>query len=369
MRQPHPVTVLIAGGGIAGAAAACLLGPEAMLVEREAGAHDKICGEFVSYEAQHYLSRLGVDVAALGGAPIDAVRLVYRSQVARAPLPFRGYGLSRRALDAAVLDRATHAGAQVLRGHAVRSILPGGLDVVGQGKLKADAVFLATGKHDLRGTRRALAQPPEDLVGLKMYFRLHPSQAAALNAHVELLLFQGGYAGLQLIEGGIANLCLLVRRGRFAAAGGGWPGLQDALERDCPHLQDRLHGAVPLLDRPLSIFRVPYGYVHQSTSNDPPNLYRLGDQVGVIPSFSGDGVSIALHSAFSASNALRHGTAASHHHAMRRDLSGQVARAGLLLRVGRLAPGLAVQAARAWPGALRWIAAMTRVPARALLDT
>jgi len=360
------VSVLIAGGGVAGAAAACLLGPEATLIEREAGAHDKICGEFVSYEAQHYLAQLGVDVAALGGSPIDAVRLVHGDRLARAPLPFRGYGLSRRVLDAAVLGRAVKAGAQVVRGHAVRGVLRCGLEVAGQGKLPADAVFLATGKHDLRGVRRIPAQPPEDLVGLKMYFRLRPDQAATLAGHVELLLFRGGYAGLQLIEGGSANLCLLVRRSRFTAAGGGWPGLQDALERDCPHLQSRLRGALPLLDRPLSIFRVPYGYVHQPTPDDLPGLFRLGDQVGVIPSFSGDGVSIALHSAFGAVNALRRGNAAGHHRAMRRDLSGQIARAGMLLRAGRLAPGLAVQAARAWPGALRWIATMTRVPAGAL---
>ena len=339
-----------------------------MLIEREAGAHDKICGEFVSYEAQHYLGQLGVDVAALGGAPIDAVRLVHRNRVARASLPFRGYGLSRRVLDAAVLDRAAQAGAQVLRGYAVRGVSPGGLDVAGQGRLPADAVLLATGKHDLRGVRRVLAHPPEDLVGAKMYFRLHPNQAAALAGHVELLLFRGGYAGLQLIEGGVANLCLLIRQDRFTAAGGDWSGLQDALERDCPHLRSRLRGAAPLMDRPLSIFRVPYGYVHQPAPDDLPGMFRLGDQVGVIPSFSGDGVSIALHSAFSAVQALRHGTAAAHHRAMRRDLSAQIARAGLLLRAGRLAPGLAVQAARAWPGALRWIATMTRVPTGALLD-
>ena len=358
--------VLIAGGGVAGAAAACLLGPEATLIEREAGAHDKICGEFVSTEAQQYLLRLGVDPAALGGAPIDAVRLVHRGRVARAPLPFRGYGLSRRVLDSALLDRAAQAGAGVLRGHAVRAVLPAGLEVVGQGRLPADAVLLATGKHDLRGVRRVPARPPEDLVGLKMYLRLAPAQAAALAGHVEVVLFRGGYAGLQLIEGAAANLCLLVRRDRFAAAGGDWAGLQDGLERECAHLRTRLAGAAPLLDRPLSIFRVPYGYVHRPGPDDPPGLFRLGDQVGVIPSFTGDGVSIALHSAFAAVGALQ-GDAAAYHRRMRLDLSGQIGRASVLLRAGRLAPGLAVGAARAWPGALRWIAAMTRVPAGALL--
>lgn len=362
------MTVLIAGGGVAGAAAACLLGPRALLVEREAAAHDKICGEFISVEAQGYLRRLGLNLPALGAAPIHSVRLVHRDRLAAAPLPFRGYGLSRRVLDAALLDLAARRGAQVLRGHAVRGVLRGGLDIAGQGAILGRAVLLATGKHDLRGIRRQPARPPEDLVGLKMYFHLAPNQSAGLAGHVELLLLRGGYAGLQLVEGGVANLCLLIRRARFAAAGSGWAGLQDALERDAPHLRRRLAGSVALLDRPLSIFRVPYGYVHQPAPKDLPNLFRLGDQAGVIPSFTGDGVSIALHTAFAAVAALPGGDAGAYHQAMRHDLAAQITRASLLLQAGRLAPGLTVRAAQAWPGALRWIAQTTRVPTAALIE-
>ena len=362
------MTVLIAGGGVAGAAAACLLGPDALLIEREAAGHDKICGEFISAEAVGYLARLGLDPAALGAAPITHVRLVHGGRMAAAPLPFRGYGWSRRALDGALLDAAARRGARVLRGHAVRAVLPGGLDVAGQGRIGGRAVLLATGKHDLRGVRRRPARPPEDLVGLKMYFRLRADQTAELAGHVELLLFQGGYAGLQLIEGGAANLCLLIRQGHFSAAGSDWPGVQGALEREAPHLRGRLAGAVPLMDRPLSIFRVPYGYVHHPAPDDMPGLFRLGDQAAVIPSFTGDGVSIALHTAFAALAALPSGDACGHHAKLRRALSGQVARAGMLLRAGRAAPGLAVQAAQAWPGALRWIARMTRVPPGALIE-
>ena len=378
MRQPHQgvpheVTVLIAGGGVAGAAAACLLGPAALLIEREVAAHDKICGEFISTEAQGYLRRLGLDLPALGAAPIHSVRLVHRDRMAVARLPFLGYGLTRRVLDAALLDLAARRGAQVLRGHAVRGIGAAGLDVAsldvaGHGSIPGSAVFLATGKHDVRGARRQPGRPPEDLVGLKMYLRLAPGQQADLAGHVELLLLSGGYAGLQLVEGGAANLCLLIRRGRFTAAGSSWPGLQDMLERDAPHLRRRLAGAATLLDRPLSIFRVPYGYVHRPAPGDMRALFRLGDQAGVIASFTGDGMSIALHTAFAAVAALPGGDAGAYHRNLRHDLSAQITRASLLLRAGRLAPSLAVLAAWTWPGALRWIAQLTRVPAAALIE-
>ncbi len=359
---------LIAGGGVAGGAVACLLGPDALLIERERAAHDKICGEFISHEAQSYLARLGVDPLALAAARIDAVRLVHGDRIAQAALPFRGLGLSRRTLDAALLANAEAAGATMLRGHAIRSASAEGLEVEGRGRIAAPVIFLATGKHDLRGARRQLDETPEDLVGLKMYFELTAVQQAELSGFVEMLLFSGGYAGLQLIEGGVANLCLLIGRAQFRAAGGDWPGVRHYLERACPHLARRLAGATEVLDRPLSTFRVPYGYVHAPGPADWPGLFRLGDQMGVIPSFCGDGISIALHSAFAAVSAYRGEGTASYHPRMRRELMGQIGRAAWLYRAGRAHPKLAVAAARAWPGALRWIARLTRVPPWALAD-
>lgn len=359
---------LIAGGGVAGAAVACLLGEDALLIDRERAAHDKICGEFISHEAQSYLARLGIHPVALGAAPIDAVRLVHGGRVAEAVLPFRGLGLTRRTLDEALLTQAAAGGATLLRGHAVRSVSAAGLDVEGHGRLAGPATFVATGKHDLRGARRQPSQAPEDLVGLKMYFALHPAQRAELEGHVEVLLFRAGYAGLQMVEGGMANLCMLISRASFAAAGGTWHGVRHALQRECPHLDRRLSGATEALDRPLSIFRVPYGHLHRPGADDWPGLFRLGDQMGVIPSFCGDGVSIALHSAFAAV-AAHHGAGEVAYHArMRRDLASQIARAGWLDRAGRAQPGLAVAAARLWPGALRWIARLTRVPPWAMAD-
>ena len=360
------MSIVIIGGGVAGAAAACLLGPSALVLERETGTHDKICGEFLSHEAQRYLARLGMDLAALGAAPIHAIRLIHGRHRATARLPFTAAGLSRRTLDAALLARAEALGAEVRRGSLVRGLMDGTVELDGAGRISASTVFLATGKHELRGTRRNPPTPPEELVGLKMYFTLSPAEAADLAGHVEVVLFQGGYAGLQMVEGGTANLCLLMRRERFEAVGRSWPGVQDALERECPHLRGRLQGAIPLLGRPLTIFRVPYGYVHAPGPHDVPGVFRLGDQACVIPSFSGDGVSIALHTAFAAVAACRAGSARDYHAHIRGDVAGQIGRASMLYRAARASPGLMVAAARLWPGALPWAARLTRIPGWAL---
>jgi flavin-dependent dehydrogenase len=56
----------------------------------------------------------------------------------------------------------------------------------------------------------------------------------------------------------------------------------------------RLAGAEPLLAKPIAITHIPYGYIRRTTEN---GLYCIGDQAAVIPSFTGDGISIALHTA------------------------------------------------------------------------
>ncbi len=84
----------------------------------------------------------------------------------------------------------------------------------------------------------------------------------ALRHHVELILFSGGYAGLQLVEADRAVLCVLLPAARLRAVGGRWDGLLDWLTGECPHLRERLTGAAALLDRPLAVAGLPYGYLH-----------------------------------------------------------------------------------------------------------
>ena len=116
---------VIIGGGLAGGAAAARLarlGAHPLLLERESVAHHKICGEFLSSEASAHLAALGFDVARLGGAPIDRVRLHAGHRSAEARLPFTATGLTRRTLDWALLAHAESLGAEVRRGAAVRHI-------------------------------------------------------------------------------------------------------------------------------------------------------------------------------------------------------------------------------------------------------
>ncbi|MDE8346106.1 MAG: tryptophan 7-halogenase [Acidocella sp.] len=370
--------ILIAGGGLAGSAAAIALaraGRKVTLIEREAAPAHKICGEFLSIEAQSYLAETGLDLAALGAAPITHVRFVRGGSSTVAKLPFQGLSLTRKTLDEALLNAAAQAGVDVRRGHAVRHISAAGgaLSVAmdGGARLSPQILLLASGKHEIRGAAR-LARPGT-LVGFKTYFNLRPEAIAALASHVELIIFSGGfYAGLQMVEGGLANLCLLVPTALLARVGGKFPALLAHLQSLSPHLAGRLAGATDHLSVPLSIARVPYGFVYRPDAQDPPGLFRLGDQAAVIPSFSGDGMAIALHSAARAAEAVLAGRPApAYHQQLRADVAAQIKR-GMVIQnlcarplINAVLPGLV----RLVPAILPLAASLTRVPAAARLYT
>ena len=359
--------VLVIGGGVAGAAVAAHLaqaGRSVLLIERRDGPHHKVCGEFVSGEAALYLDDLAVDLAALGAVRMRRVRLGTRRNVATAPLPFPAWSVSRRVLDEAVLAAAAERGAIIRHGHGVRALAPHGRSWIAtlddSDTIAAAEVFLATGKHDLRGWKRP-SGAQDDLIAFKLHWRLAPDAMAALGAGVELTLFPGGYAGLEPVEGGIANLCLVVRQRHFAALGRRWEALLAALCAASPLLAQRLDGAMPCWSRPLAIASIPYGYVALETNG----MWRLGDQAAVIPSFSGDGIAIALHSARLAADIfLAGGTAAEFQARLARDVAGQVRGATRLSRLLVHPPAQAIAgvAARLVPDLVAGIARVTRIP-------
>jgi hypothetical protein len=201
-----------------------------------------------------------------------------------------------------------------------------------------------------------------------MHLRLSQAQSASLAGYVELTLFRGGYAGLEPVEGGLANLCLLVRRSRYAELGHQWERLLDAIASDCPSFGDRLAGAKACWDRPLAIASIPYGYVRGKSDG----VWHLGDQAAVIPSFAGDGMSIALHSARVATAYFIEGfTAAAYQRRMVRDV-GLPVRCATLLSLMSVRPfgKMLIGWGAAWlPDLMSIVAAATRVPAAALRRT
>ena len=360
MMRP-PTQAVIIGGGLAGGAAAArlsMLGATPIVLEREDAPHDKICGEFLSVEASAHLVALGFDATRLAGARIDRVRLHAGHRQAEARLPFVATGLTRRSLDWALLDHAENLGAVVRRGVGVRHV-DGDTAITAEGAVDGRLV-LATGKHELRGQPRDPRGTIDDLIGFKQFFKATPALAAALAGTVAITAFDGGYAGLQRVEGGRLNLCLLVTRARFRDLGGNWPALFATLLEE-PGLA-LLGDAEALLAKPLTIAGVPYGYLAPQRPGDA--LYRIGDQAAVIPSFCGDGMAMALHGGRLAADMMVAGATPTGFRArLHADVARQVRLATRLQRFATSPAGrfALVAGLGAVPGALATLARWTRV--------
>lgn len=292
---------LIIGGGPAGSAAAIALarhGVHATIIERDREVRDAICGGFLSWRTLHALNALGV---APKGHSVGTLALFAGKRQARVSLPGGAMGLSRRSLDTLMRDAALAGGAGIAFA-TVREIGGNEVHLADGATLTNDAIFLASGKHDVRG----LPRPRGDIdptLGLRVRIAPHPRLSALVGGAIELHLFDRGYVGLVLQEDGSANLCLAVRKSRLGEAGGRPGGLLTEIGNATP-LGDRLAFADVMV--PDAIAAVPYGWRAETTT---PGVFRLGDQAAVVASLAGEGIGIAVASAVAAADAHARGGA------------------------------------------------------------
>ena len=294
--------VIIIGAGVAGSSLAARLaglGWDVVLLEREHFPRHKVCGGFLSPEAQVSLKNLGLyqTVAALSPAVIEQARLVSAKGITvAANLPGQGWGISRFALDAALARAAQQAGAELQTGLTVTAIKPHkhGFSVAFQSKeapaeLQTRAVIAACGRH----TRPDLPPPIKSkgrhvFLGLKCHYR-----NITMPPQVELFFFPGGYAGVAPIEDNLTNVCLLTTPAAFAKAGKDILTMIEQVSRWNPALERRLRGGHPLPETATAVAPVDTG----RTASPWAGVACVGDTAVMLPPLCGDGLAAALRSA------------------------------------------------------------------------
>jgi menaquinone-9 beta-reductase len=359
---------LILGAGPAGCAAAIALaeaGAAPVLLDRDAQVRDQLCGGFLSWRTAASLRELGTDPTSLGARTIETLALFAGNREVALALPAPAFGLSRGALDAALRRRAVSAGAR-LEIDSARGIE--GTTVLGRAReWRGGALFLATGKHDVRGLPRQ-RRWRDPALGVRLRLPPTPSRETLLAGRIELHLFVGGYAGIVMQEDGSANVCLAVRKSLLACSAGDPARLLEDLAEAHPAFARRL-GEDWRAGPTETIGAVPYGWIARDAS---PGLFRLGDQAAVIPSLAGEGISIALVSgAMAARHWLARGAqgAPSYQRELASRVAGPMRAAGAArsLAESRLGAAAGFAVARAVPAAVRWLMQASRIGPEARL--
>ncbi len=215
------IDVLVAGAGPAGVAAAVELrraGRDVVVVDKAEFPRDKCCGDGLTTLALRELEHLGFDPASVADFQVvdGAVLRAPSGHTFKVPLP-AGAGIyaavtPRLQLDAALVDLAVAAGADVHLGHAVKSAAVDGetatVGVEGLGDLVAGHVVAADGMWS--PTRKALALGSAGYLGEWHAFRQYVNGVTGAAADELIVWFDEdllpGYAWSFPLPDGRANV-------------------------------------------------------------------------------------------------------------------------------------------------------------------
>lgn len=334
---------IVIGAGPAGSTAAILLaraGWSVALVEKQRFPRRKVCGECIAASNLPLLQALGLGprIEADAGPELRWVALMRGDRTVAAALPgaahekYRwGRALGRETLDTMLLEQARACGADVLQPLSVGSIngcagnfrcelraiesqtilslrapvvidahgsweaLPyrhpdPGADALPSARLDQRADPLPSGRPG-----RRIARKSSDLFAFKANFR-NVSLAEGL---LPVLAFNGGYGGMVIADRGVATVACCIRRDRLDACRKASPGsrageiIETMLKRECLGVRVTLYAArregAWLASGPLDPGIRLGGH---------DDLLRVGNAAGEAHPIIGEGISMALQSAW-----------------------------------------------------------------------
>lgn len=305
-------SVIVVGGGPAGASTAFGLarnGVDVLLLDRAHFPRDKPCAEYLSPEAARPLHEMGALAAieAAGPAHLLGMRVrapggdVIHGEFAAAH-GFRGFrdrglALRRTVLDAIVLDCARAAGARVMEGERVESLLRDArgavcgvstLDAAGSRREhRATFVVGADGLRSIVARRAGLFHHrrwPRRVAVIA-----HATNVTGMGRFGEMHVERDGYAGLADVGNGVTNVAVVVPFANAGALRGDALGFLRAWIDRKPHLAPRLRGA-----RFPEAARVTGPFASHARRAWAPGMALVGDAADFFDPFTGEGIFAAL---------------------------------------------------------------------------
>jgi len=329
MRNGIDADALVIGAGPAGASTAILLkmaGWRVVLIEKSTYPRQKVCGECLSAASLALLDQLGVGTAVRDRAGPELHQVGWMSGdstlITKLPPctdgPYRyGRALGRDQLDAILVNRAIELGVNLIQPGKVRSvkgelgdfeceITLSAQDSAQPGRLQESVMRRVPIVVDAHGSwesepddgSRITSRMPRrgsDLFGFKASF----VDASMPQGLLPVLSFRGGYGGLVMAEGRRLTLAGCIRRDTLAGWRGHLPGMsagaafEQCLRASCRGVRETLAGA--LRSEPwLSVGPLR----PQIRLRKPGRLFPVGNAAGETHPLIGEGMSMALQSAF-----------------------------------------------------------------------
>ncbi len=300
--------IAVIGGGLAGLVNAILLsrnGFQVTLYEKKQYPFHKVCGEYISNEVRPFLKREKLLPQRLELPEISRFQFTsIKGRSLELNLDLGGFGISRYYFDDFLKDKAIEAGVEIRERCSVQNL---------QFIEDRFSIQLATGQTEFfqlvigaygkksnldNQLGRSFIQGRSPFIGVKYHIKTDfPENQISLHN------FEGGYCGISAIENDKYNLCYLGSRDLLRRSGS-IPAYESEFVKENPYLTQIFDNSDFLFDRPEVINEFSF----KPKKPVENNVLMSGDSAGLITPLCGNGMAMAIHSAF-----LLSGIIAEHH--------------------------------------------------------